>query len=91
MHRGNNSGGHSRLGSLAMAKPSGPATALLIEAPLASHVDCIHRAPVAQLDRAVASGATGREFESLRAHHSSLSNVDLPQRPKTRHYSPTGC
>jgi hypothetical protein len=27
-------------------------------------------APVAQLDRAVASGATGREFESLRAHHS---------------------
>ena len=28
-----------------------------------------HRsAPVAQLDRAVASGATGREFESLRAH-----------------------
>ena len=26
-------------------------------------------APVAQLDRAVASGATGREFESLRAHH----------------------
>ena len=26
------------------------------------------RAPVAQLDRAVASGATGREFESLRAH-----------------------
>jgi hypothetical protein len=25
-------------------------------------------APVAQLDRAVASGATGREFESLRAH-----------------------
>ena len=30
-------------------------------------------APVAQLDRAVASEATGREFESLRAHHSSLS------------------
>jgi hypothetical protein len=27
-------------------------------------------APVAQLDRAVASGATGREFESLRAHQS---------------------
>src|SRR5437879_62054 len=26
-------------------------------------------APVAQLDRAVASEATGREFESLRAHH----------------------
>ena len=57
-----------------MAKPSGPALRFskvdLIEAPLASHVDCIHRAPVAQLDRAVASGATGREFESLRAHHS---------------------
>src|ERR1700704_5334595 len=30
-------------------------------------------APVAQLDRAVASEATGREFESLRAHHLSLS------------------
>ena len=30
-------------------------------------------APVAQLDRAVASEATGREFESLRAHqHFSL-------------------
>jgi hypothetical protein len=29
-------------------------------------------APVAQLDRAVASEATGREFESLRAHHSSI-------------------
>jgi hypothetical protein len=34
------------------------------------HVDCKHPcAPVAQMDRAVASGATGREFESLRAHH----------------------
>src|ERR1041385_1977208 len=31
------------------------------------HVNWRH-APVAQLDRAVASGATGREFESLRAH-----------------------
>jgi hypothetical protein len=30
-------------------------------------------APVAQLDRANASGALGREFESLRAHHSSYS------------------
>src|SRR5512140_2453012 len=27
-------------------------------------------APVAQLDRAAASGAVGREFESLRARHS---------------------
>ena len=26
-------------------------------------------APVAQLDRAIASGAIGREFESLRARH----------------------
>ena len=26
-------------------------------------------APVAQMDRAIASGAIGREFESLRAHH----------------------
>src|ERR1041385_4105432 len=31
-----------------------------------------HCAPVAQLDRAVASEATGREFESLRAHHTAL-------------------
>src|SRR5262249_32237577 len=30
-------------------------------------------APVAQLDRAIASGAIGREFESLRARHSSPS------------------
>ena len=29
-------------------------------------------APVAQLDRAIASGAIGREFESLRARHSSF-------------------
>ena len=32
-------------------------------------VDYKH-APVAQLDRAAASGAVGREFESLRARHS---------------------
>ena len=30
---------------------------------------CLESAPVAQLDRANASGALGREFESLRAHH----------------------
>src|SRR3954465_12273262 len=30
-------------------------------------------APVAQLDRANASGALGREFESLRARHTSIS------------------
>ena len=42
-----------------------------IEAISFPRVDCRHPcAPVAQLDRAVASGATGREFESLRAHHS---------------------
>src|ERR1019366_3696942 len=37
------------------------------------HGACIipRSAPVAQLDRAIASGAIGREFESLRAHHSS--------------------
>ena len=29
----------------------------------------LKNAPVAQLDRANASGALGREFESLRAHH----------------------
>src|SRR5579863_8562917 len=33
-------------------------------------------APVAQLDRANASGALGREFESLRAHHFLL--IPLP-------------
>ena len=31
-----------------------------------------HDAPVAQLDRACASEAQGRVFESLRAHHSSV-------------------
>ena len=41
-----------------------------IDALSLAHVDCRYPcAPVAQLDRAVASGATGREFESLRAHH----------------------
>ena len=34
---------------------------------------CHHRAPVAQLDRAIASGAIGREFESLRARHSPVA------------------
>ena len=33
---------------------------------------CWRSAPVAQLDRANASGALGREFESLRAHHITL-------------------
>jgi hypothetical protein len=33
---------------------------------------CPTDAPVAQLDRAIASGAIGREFESLRARHSSF-------------------
>src|SRR5215470_5487990 len=42
--------------------------------PLSRSAACIMRsnAPVAQLDRAVASGATGREFESLRAHQPSF-------------------
>ena len=35
-------------------------------------------APVAQLDRAIASGAIGREFESRRVHHFFASNQ--PQR-----------
>jgi hypothetical protein len=30
-------------------------------------------APVAQMDRAIASGAIGREFESLRAHQISIA------------------
>src|SRR5262249_58237692 len=34
--------------------------------------------PVAQLDRAVASGATGREFESLRAHQFYASLLVFP-------------
>jgi hypothetical protein len=34
------------------------------------HVNLNVCAPVAQLDRAAASGAVGREFESLRARHS---------------------
>jgi hypothetical protein len=45
----------------------------------AGRLDVVHfqYAPVAQLDRAVASGATGREFESLRAHQNSLASVRL--------------
>ncbi len=35
---------------------------------------CWKSAPVAQLDRANASGALGRGFESLRAHHFPFSN-----------------
>ena len=38
-------------------------------------------APVAQLDRANASGALGREFESLRAHHIRLLCFQYLQPP----------
>ncbi len=38
-------------------------------------------APVAQMDRANASEALGREFESLRAHHQHLSNQAGPESP----------
>src|ERR1035438_714698 len=37
-------------------------------------------APVAQLDRAIASGAIGREFESLRARQNSPPQAVLSQR-----------
>src|SRR5690242_412147 len=39
-------------------------------------------APVAQLDRAIASGAIGREFESLRARQHLLSHA-IPAHPRT--------
>src|ERR1700677_4774724 len=39
---------------------------------------CWKSAPVAQLDRANASGALGREFESLRAHHPSVVPLKVP-------------
>ncbi len=39
----------------------------------------IGSAPVAQLDRAVASEAIGREFESLRAHHTFLAFDAIPE------------
>src|ERR1051326_3836080 len=49
-------------------------------------------APVAQLDRAVASEATGREFESLRAHHNfidpSLRSGFRLQAPASRTINP---
>ena len=32
---------------------------------------------VAQLDRALASGAKGREFESRRAHHNKIKDLDI--------------
>ena len=37
------------------------------------------RAPVAQLDRAIASGAIGREFESLRARQLFLPLLFKPR------------
>ncbi len=40
---------------------------------------CLKSAPVAQLDRANASGALGREFESLRAHHLRIFTFPLNQ------------
>ena len=39
------------------------------------------RAPVAQMDRAIASGAIGREFESLRAHQILLFSQSLLDPP----------
>jgi hypothetical protein len=57
-----------------------------VDAVSPAHVDCRYPcAPVAQLDRAVASGATGREFESLRAHQipPSISEQPLASRTAT--------
>src|ERR1700693_6177647 len=50
-------------------------------------------APVAQLDRAAASGAVGREFESLRAHQFSLIRIFAAfpfwdNLPENRHNQP---
>ena|GEM_PF-92281 len=39
-----------------------------------------NNAPVAQMDRAAASGAVGREFESLRAHHFFVSLISPPNK-----------
>ena len=36
----------------------------------------LYQAPVAQLDRALASGAKGREFESRRARHYYSTSYD---------------
>ena len=44
-------------------------------------------APVAQLDRANASGALGREFEPLRAHH-SRSFPSLSSKIRNDHHEP---
>ena len=46
----------------------------------------LHYAPVAQLDRAAASGAVGREFESLRARQtpSRMETPDQVQSPLSR-------
>jgi hypothetical protein len=40
-------------------------------------------APVAQLDRALASGARGRKFESCRAYHFFASGITSPHNPRT--------
>jgi hypothetical protein len=41
----------------------------LLEQIRSMYTECTRCAPVAQMDRAIASGAIGREFEPLRAHH----------------------
>ena len=45
---------------------------LRFDFPIWLEIDFKQYAPVAQMDRAVASGATGRRFESCQAYHSSV-------------------
>jgi putative endonuclease len=46
----------------------------------------VHRAPVAQLDRASAFEAEGREFESLRARHLHMFSVYILRSRTTGRY-----
>jgi hypothetical protein len=48
-------------------------------------------APVAQLDRANASGALGREFESLRAHHSRSLSISYSISRRQEPWLPALC
>jgi hypothetical protein len=64
-----------------------------IAASARQHVNLIseRRAPVAQLDRAIASGAIGREFESLRARHNLRYSAALGSSLAESHSLPARC
>jgi hypothetical protein len=57
----------------------------------AGALHCFSRAPVAQMDRAVASGATGRRFESCQAYQLSDFRVTTHAQPAATLANPGSC